>query len=88
MYEGKPALIHECKVGGYPYLAGRIKTLVYMGGGKMRYAKTEYSVTMDRRVMPWRPSEAFRDALYNLLWAVRTSGKGLLLDDMSFFFWV
>ncbi|KAL5342071.1 hypothetical protein BJX70DRAFT_12586 [Aspergillus crustosus] len=86
MFEGRPAIMHDCEISEHPYVAARIKTMIYIGGEKMLYARTEYNVTMDVRVMPWRPTEVFRDALYNLLWAVRTSGQGLILDDMPRFF--
>ncbi|KAL4866632.1 hypothetical protein BDV12DRAFT_210358 [Aspergillus spectabilis] len=66
MYEGRPALIHVCEISGHAYVAARIKTVVYIGGGSCG----------------GRPNGAFQDALYNLLWAVITSVKGLLLDDM------
>ncbi|KAL4805442.1 hypothetical protein BDV18DRAFT_140869 [Aspergillus unguis] len=31
--------------------------------------------------MDWRPTEAFRDPLYNILWAMRTAERGALLDQ-------
>ncbi|KAL4884979.1 hypothetical protein BJY04DRAFT_214863 [Aspergillus karnatakaensis] len=86
MYEGKPAFIHECEINALPYVVAKIRTVVYLGGGKNLFAATEYSVTTDNRVMPWRPNEAFRDTLYNLLWAVRASENGVLLDEIPCFF--
>ncbi|KAL4786427.1 hypothetical protein BJX76DRAFT_321302 [Aspergillus varians] len=76
-----PVLIHECQIRDHGFVAAQIKTVLYIRRKSFLIAETEYNVRTDRRVMDWRPNEAFRDAHYNLLWAMRTSEMGLLLDE-------
>ncbi|KAL4930238.1 F-box protein [Aspergillus undulatus] len=87
-----PKLVHECQISDHGLISAKIKTVLCIRNGISKgkgspilVAETSYNVTTDRRVLDWRPSEGFRDAQYNLLWAMRMSERGLLLDDYDVF---
>ncbi|KAL4922148.1 hypothetical protein BDW62DRAFT_173016 [Aspergillus aurantiobrunneus] len=77
-----PALLHECRISDCEFVAAQMRTVLYITPGcrRMLVVETEYIVTANRGVVEWQPGETFRDALYNLLWAMRVSEGGLLLD--------
>ncbi|KAL4937847.1 hypothetical protein BDV06DRAFT_65521 [Aspergillus oleicola] len=83
-----PSLVHECSTNGNGLVEGSMKTVISMqgnGSSPMLVAETDYNISMDRRVFSWRPSEGFKDALYNLLWAMRMSERGVLFDEYDSF---
>ncbi|RDW86114.1 uncharacterized protein DSM5745_02756 [Aspergillus mulundensis] len=83
---GLPALFHSCQITNW-FVDAHVKTVLYTRnkncGGKAKQvlvAETQYKVKLDSRVLDWQPSEAFPDAHYNLLWAMKMAEKGVLLD--------
>ncbi|KAL4953343.1 hypothetical protein BDW69DRAFT_184545 [Aspergillus filifer] len=86
-----PSLVHECSVDGRHgrgLIKGDMKTVISMQGNSdspILVAETEYNVPIDKRVLSWRPTEGFKNVLYNLLWAVRMSERGALLDQYDDF---
>ncbi|OJJ61365.1 hypothetical protein ASPSYDRAFT_87914 [Aspergillus sydowii CBS 593.65] len=79
-----PALVHCCAVSGHAFVEARVRTVLYIGRKDVLVAETEYEVSADARVMEWwSDDDGFADAHYNLLWAMRTSEMGLLLDGQG-----
>ncbi|KAL4969955.1 F-box protein [Aspergillus stella-maris] len=84
----RPYLVHECSIDGHGLVAGNLKTVIFMQGGAdnpMLVAETDYIVPLDKWLLYWQPTKGFKNALYNLLWAVRMSERGALLDDYDDF---
>ncbi|KAL4906949.1 hypothetical protein BDW74DRAFT_150059 [Aspergillus multicolor] len=83
---GLPALFHSCQITNW-FVDARVKTILYIRnkrrGGRneeVLVAETQYKVKSDNRVLDWQASEAFPDAHYNLLWAMKMAERGVLLD--------
>ncbi|KAL4799448.1 hypothetical protein BDV19DRAFT_385216 [Aspergillus venezuelensis] len=84
----RPCLMHECSIDGHGLVEGNLKTVIFMQGGAddpMLVAETDYIVPLDKRVLYWRTTKGFKNALYNLLWAVRVCERGALRDDYDDF---
>lgn len=79
-----PALVHCCAVSGHAFVEARVRTILYIGRKDVLVAETEYEASTDARVMEWwSDGDGFADAHYNLLWAMRTSEMGLLLEGQG-----